>query len=568
LLVRNLGAYNIQKCWSEIQPSSSSITVRNASHTTHHAEHVVVHGVHTDLGRVDTLHSGAREHQLESGIVNTREVARARGLVLLGAEGERVHVDARIGGAGVVLEGLDLVEVGSLTLREAVLAVKLELGRDDRVLTPAVHVKGSLGEHEGAGIGHIGAGDTVGLATRGTVLVEGGVVSGSPLLVDGEARVVVHGTSLLEKAGGVDEGIGAGGLRGATEGVDGVGESVDGVRVVEGLGTQSTVKCLAAVKGGTVVDVGVGLDNPDELLAGVVEVELDLVRRRADRLVTRELELLNEVLVGVLGHLTTLIRIEEDVVHVEGGSNQGLLVSRRHGLNAGSARKSTDSPEALTNGAEVDVDLHLVVLEGNQGESQAGVAAEPEEKGDVEGRLRESVTGGTHLGGARGGGTGALDAGERGIRDIGQLGRVANHLEVSTLLLSRHGELVPDVHPVAVLAIDALATNLNLHLGDELLTDEVQPAGPDTTVVKGESHGVHLLVDLGEGHLQVSAVAKIAVTGDRAGHAAAEVGLAGEGLLNGFHGEVCVAPVRHLPESNLGCSRKEHVLSAVGDKLH
>jgi hypothetical protein len=29
-----------------------------------------------------------------------------------------------------------------------------------------------------------------------------------------------------------------------------------------------------------------------------------------------------------------------------------------------------------------------------------------------------------------------------------------------------------------------------------------------------------------------------------------------------------VAPVRHLPESNLGCSRKEHVLSAVGDKLH
>ena len=544
------------------------IRVSDTSHTTHHAEDVVVHGVHTDLSSGGSRNRAGRKDKLEDSIVNAGEVARTGRLVLLRAEGEGVDVDTGVGAAGVVLEGLDNIEVRSLTLREAVLAVKLELGRDDRVLTPAVHVKGSLGEHEGAGIGHIGAGDTVGLATRGAVLVEGGVVSGSPLLVDGEAGVVVHGTSLLEKAGSVDEGVGAGGLRGATEGVDGVGEGVDGVRVVERLGTQSTVKCLAAVKGGTVVDVGVGLDNPDELLAGVVEVELDLVRRRADRLVTRELELLNEVLVGVLGHLTTLIRIEEDVVHVEGGSDQGLLVSRRHGLNTGSARKSTDSPEALTNGAEVDVDLHLVVLEGNQGESQAGVAAEPEEKGDVEGRLRESVTGGTHLGGARGGGTGALDAGERGIRDIGQLGRVANHLEVSTLLLGRHGELVPDVHPVAVLAIDTLATNLNLHLGDELLTDEVQPAGPDTTVVEGESHGVHLLVDLGEGHLQVSAVAKIAVTGDRAGHAAAEVGLAGEGLLNGFHGKVCVAPVRHLPESNLGCSRKEHVLSAVGDKLH
>jgi len=475
--------------------------------------------------------------------------------VLLGAEGERVHVDARVGATGVVLEGLDLVKVSALALRKAVLAVKLELGGDHGVLTPAVHVKGRLRQHEGSSIRHIGAVDGG--------AVESGVGSRAPLLVGAKAGVVVHSASLLEEARGVDEAGGAGGLLGTTESVDGVGESVDGVGVVEGLGAQGAVEHAGTIQGGAVVNVGVGLDNPDELLAGVVEVQLDLIGRRADRLVTSELQLLNEVLVGVLGHLAALIRIEENVVHVQGGGHQGLLVGRGHRLNAGSASEGLDGPQALTNGAEVNVDLHLVVLQGDQGQSQTGVAAEPEKEGDVEGGLRESITGSAHLGGASGRGAGALDAGEGGVRDVRKLGGVANHLEVSALLLGRHGELVPDVHPVAVLAVNALASNLHLNLGDELLTDEVQPASPDVIGSRA-----HLLVDLRESHLQVSTVAKIAVTGDRAGHTATEVGLTREGLLNGFHGKVSMAPVRHLPESNLGCSRKEHVLSAVGDKLH
>ena len=45
--------------------------------------------------------------------------------MLLGAKGEGVDVDTSVGVASVVLEGLDKVEVCSLTLREAVLAVKL-----------------------------------------------------------------------------------------------------------------------------------------------------------------------------------------------------------------------------------------------------------------------------------------------------------------------------------------------------------------------------------------------------------------------------------------------------------
>ena len=67
---------------------------------------------------------------------------RAKEYTLIPVSGER----------GVVLVGLDNVEVRTLTLGEAVLAVKLKLGSYNRVLTPAVHVKGSLGKHEGGGI--------------------------------------------------------------------------------------------------------------------------------------------------------------------------------------------------------------------------------------------------------------------------------------------------------------------------------------------------------------------------------------------------------------------------------
>jgi hypothetical protein len=76
------------------------------------------------------------------------------------------------------------------------------------------------------------------------------------------------------------------------------------------------------------------------------------------------------------------------------------------------------------------------------------------------------------------------------------------------------------------------------------------------------------LVDLRESNLEVCAVSKIAVTGDGAGYTAAEIGLAREGLLNGFHSKVCVASVGHLPESDLGGSCEEHVLGAIGDELH
>jgi len=121
-----------------------------------------------------------------------------------------------------------------------------------------------------------------------------------------------------------------------------------------------------------------------------------------------------------------------------------------------------------------------VVLKSNEGKGQTGVAAEPELKGNIEGGLGESIARGANLARSRSVAR-AINVVEGGVGDKSQLGSVADHLEVSALLLGRHSELVPDVHPVAVLAIDTLATDLNLHLGDELLTGEVEPTGVNTT---------------------------------------------------------------------------------------
>ena len=247
--------------------------------------------------------------------------------------------------------------------------------------------------------------------------------------------------------------------------------------------------------------------------------------------------MLNEVLVGVLGHLSALVSVQEDVINVEGCSNKGLLVSSGDG-GSGGGGKVGDGPEALTNGSQVKVDLDLVVLEGNEGEGKAGVAAKPELKGDVKGGLRESIAGSANLTGPTGSGARTRDVGEGGVGDVGKLGGVTDHLEVSALLLRREGHLVPDVHPVTVLTVDSLATNFNLNDGNQLLTNKVEPSSIDIT--RGPLHG---LVDLRKSHLKVGAVSKITISADGAGHSAAEIGLAREGLLNALHGVVSMSAV-------------------------
>jgi hypothetical protein len=115
----------------------------------------------------------------------------------------------------------------------------------------------------------------------------------------------------------------------------------------------------------------------------------------------------------------------------------------------------------------------------------------------VKGGLRKSVTGSANLTGSQGVARG-LNIRERGISDEGKLGGVTNHLEVASLLLRGHSELIPDVHPVTILTVNSLTTDLNLNLGNKLLTGVIQPTGIDTGVLaSGVVSKTHKLVNLG-----------------------------------------------------------------------
>ena len=87
----------------------------------------------------------------------------------------------------------------------------------------------------------------------------------------------IKSTSILTEATGVNEGISTSSLSRSTEGVDSVRKGINGISVVERLGTKDLEKGGVTKEGRTVINILIRLDNPDKLLHRVVEVELDLV---------------------------------------------------------------------------------------------------------------------------------------------------------------------------------------------------------------------------------------------------------------------------------------------------
>jgi hypothetical protein len=161
------------------------------------------------------------------------------------------------------------------------------------------------------------------------------------------------------------------------------------------------------------------LDHPDEFLARVVEVEFNLVGRRTDRLITRELNLFYEVFMGVLRHLTSLFSIQEDIIHIEGSGHKRLLVSNSSSGRGGITGKGLHRPETLTNRADIKVDFDLVVLEGNERKGESRVSAKPEKERNIKGGFREGIARSTYLGWSTRGSTRSRDVGKGRISDVG-----------------------------------------------------------------------------------------------------------------------------------------------------
>ena len=205
----------------------------------------------------------------------------------------------------------------------------------------------------------------------------------------------------------------------------------------------------------------------------MVEVELELVGAGRDGLTARELEDIDEVLVTHLGELAALIRVEVDVVDVEGGRAQALLGDTVADGVRVRARRVV--PAQVVEDVELEVDADLVVLEGDQGQGQTRVAAEPELERDVErvhGRARANDLEGVGL-------TAIARVVARRAADVDkvrELRNVANHGRIAGLLARLLRELVPDVEPVTIVLVDALAANLELNVVDEILTNPVEPA--------------------------------------------------------------------------------------------
>ena len=323
-------------------------------------------------------------------VVDAGEVAGTSGLVLLGLEREGVRVHTGVGGTGVVVEGLHLVEVLALLSLEAILTVEDEL---------------ELGD-----------------GTDG-ILSEGGVTT---IRAEGEER------------GTVDRG-GDHAVRHETLNVgseNDVRVSGRGGEVPQGVGVAGDVR-----------------EAPHELLDGVVVREADLLGGGGiDGVGTSVLNLLDEVLVTLLGEAATLLSVEVDVVspHLEG---VGVAVGGEIGR-------------------KVDVDADLVVLEGDEREVETGVAVEEEEEGEVDGLA----------------------------------GDTSGHLTVRSLLGLIEVKLGVQTPPLLVVLVDTLTTDGKLDvvdgtLGDEVAVTSIRGAGggdrrlelkvhvTDKVTVTGDSHG-------------------------------------------------------------------------------
>ena len=303
---------------------------------------------------------------------------------------------------------------------------------------------------------------------------------------------------LSERLGGTA--VGTGDVEGSTLSTNGNGTVGGGEVVKNNLG----VKVLGGEVPQGRLRRSVG-EAPRKLLDGVVVGEADLLGRRGvNGVVASVLDLLDQVLVALLGEAAALLGVEVHVVGPDledGGVDEGRHVRR-----------------------EVDVNADLMVLQRNEGQVETGVAVEEEDEGEVHG----------------------LTVARRG------------HLTPGSLLGLIQVKLGVQTPPLLVVLVDALTTDGKLNVVNGTLGDPVgigSGVGGEGILTTGLELDVHVADEI-----------TVARNGD--GHAAGVRGSTVDGLLDVLHREVGVALVFRLEESHLRVTGKVNILGTVSYELH
>ena len=246
----------------------------------------------------------------------------------------------------------------------------------------------------------------------------------------------------------------------------------------------------------------------------------------------------------LLGEAAALICVEVDVIHIDrriletGQSTSRSRDTAREGSTAG--RHVLDQVRRL---AEDEVQAHLVVLEGDERQSKTRIAAEPELERDVQNRRATVAT--------------------------SRRGRLAlhtrtDHLVQADRLVIRRGQRLPQVHPLTIVTVHDLATDLNLHLLDEEVTETATTTGsPEHILRRTRSSRARV----GQRHFEVRAEHQVSISVDDHNRALAVARRTREVDTHGLHGKIGMSLEQTLPKGDLRVSSDVCVLSTVGDKL-
>lgn len=282
---------------------------------------------------------------------------------------------------------------------------------------------------------------------------------------------------------------------------------------------------------------GSNLAGPDQLLARMVEVELELAAERAGARVSEGfsgvLNLLDQVFVSDLSESSSLFGIEVYVVYHNRSTSEREVAHGRSG--------SSVPVKKLGDRLEFNVESYFVVLKSDQGESQSSVSAEPELEGNVESVLGENLSG-------------VISGGN--ISESSHLSYITDELSVTSFLSTGVSELIPDVEEGSSLLVDLGSTDFDFNLFAESVSESSDPCDLVDTRQVTSQYSRDLDLECRVGCEITVSVYSYSVSASRLCRV--------NSLLDSFAGEVSVSSIYDLEESDLRITSEVYILSAIG----